>query len=118
MEIIVESTVEKTRWERAKEKAKRAKRRISDWCYDHKVGLIMTAPVIITGIKQWMYVRARTAVIDHKEKVKEHRIYDRSEGHYWELRREPTNAEWYVIKERRVKGEKLVDILEDLRLLR
>lgn len=118
MEIIVESTTKKTRWERFKEKAGRAKQRVSDWCYDHRTVLIMAVPVVIAGVKQLMYVCARTAVMDHREKIREHRIYDRSEGHYWELRREPTNDEWRFIKERRAEGEKLVDILEDLRLLK
>lgn len=43
--------------------------------------------------------------------------YDRSLGHYWKLRRELTNEEWLEIDKRKKNGERLSDILDDMRVL-
>lgn len=50
--------------------------------------------------------------------LKNNYIYDRSHGHYWELRREPSSREFMEIDRRKDDGEKLVDILDDLRLIK
>ena len=49
---------------------------------------------------------------------KDTRIYDAREGFYWELRRKLTNEERQAISRKRKKGEKLGDILEEMRLLK
>lgn len=49
---------------------------------------------------------------------KDARIYDAREGFYWELRRKLTNAERQAIARKRKNGEKLGDILEEMRLLK
>ena len=46
------------------------------------------------------------------------RCYDPSKGHYYYLKRELTNKEWLMIDKRRDAGEKLPDILEDMRVLK
>jgi len=54
-----------------------------------------------------------------KEKdVKELYCYDRSLGHYWVLRRELTNREWIEIDQRKKNGERLADILSELKVLK
>ena len=55
----------------------------------------------------------------HKEeRVKDLYCYDRSLGHYWKLRRELTNDEWVTIDKRKRNGEKLADILDELKVLK
>jgi len=44
--------------------------------------------------------------------------YDRSLGHYWKLRRELTNSEWVEIDQRKQNGERLADILDELKALK
>ena len=50
--------------------------------------------------------------------VKDLYCYDRSLGHYWKLRRELTNDEWVAIDKRKRNGEKLADILDELKVLK
>lgn len=49
---------------------------------------------------------------------KDMRIYDAREGFYWELRRKLTNTERQAISRKRKNGEKLGDILEEMKVLR
>lgn len=46
------------------------------------------------------------------------RCYDPSKGHYYYLKRELSNKEWLMIDRRREAGEKLPDILEEMRVLK
>jgi hypothetical protein len=46
------------------------------------------------------------------------RCYDPSKGHYYYLKRELTNQEWLMIDKRRDAGEKLPDILEEMKVLK
>lgn len=53
-----------------------------------------------------------------EEGLKNLYCYDRSLGHYWSLRRELSNSEWLAIDERKKNGERLADILNDLKVLK
>lgn len=53
-----------------------------------------------------------------EEHVKTHYCYDRSLGHYWALRRELTNREWLEIDSRKKAGERLSDILSEMKVLK
>ena len=58
-------------------------------------------------------------VNQHKqEDLKDLYCYDRSLGHYWKLRRELTNDEWLEIDKRKKNGERLSDILDELKVLK
>lgn len=48
---------------------------------------------------------------------KELYCYDRSLGHYWKLRRRLTNDEWVEIDKRKKNGERLADILDEMKVL-
>lgn len=54
----------------------------------------------------------------NEKKLKENYCYDRSLGHYWKLRRELTNSEWVEIDRRKSNGERLADILDELKVLK
>lgn len=45
-------------------------------------------------------------------------IYDRSTGHYYEMRRKPKTSEWLRIEEENKKGKPLGWILNDMKLLK
>ena len=53
-----------------------------------------------------------------ERKRREHKCYDRSEGHYWNLKRKLTNADWTRINERKSNGERLGDILKEMKILK
>lgn len=53
-----------------------------------------------------------------EQQLKDMYIYDRSHGHYWELRRKLSTRELLEIDRRKDKGESLVDILESMRVLK
>jgi len=53
-----------------------------------------------------------------KEKAKDLYCYDRSVGHYWKLRRELSNKEWLEIDQREKNGERLSDILSEMKVLK
>ena len=46
------------------------------------------------------------------------RCYDPSEGHYWFLKRDLSNEEWLLVNRRHLNGERLGDILFDLKVLK
>lgn len=48
---------------------------------------------------------------------KELYCYDRSLGHYWKLKRRLTNDEWVEIDKRKKNGERLADILDEMKVL-
>lgn len=56
--------------------------------------------------------------IKKEQEVKDLYCYDRSLGHYWELRRELTNSEWAQIDKRKANGERMANILEELKVLK
>lgn len=60
----------------------------------------------------------RSADLRKERDLKELFCYDRSLGHYWELRRKLTNRDWVEINKRKMSGEKLGDILAELKLLK
>lgn len=46
------------------------------------------------------------------------RIYDNAVGHYWELKRSLSNDEYAKIDNRVSAGEKLSDVLKDMKILK
>ena len=57
--------------------------------------------------------------LEHKdEELHDLYCYDRSLGHYWRLKRELSNKEWLEIDKRKKEGERLADILADMRVLK
>ena len=56
--------------------------------------------------------------LNKEQKLKDLYIYDRSHGHYWELRRKLSTREMLEIDRRKDNGESLVDILESMRVLK
>lgn len=108
----------KTRLQRFKDKIKE---KIGDgkaWIYDHKQECIVLIPYLVIATKSICKMIIKVAGINRKEKMMKLTVYDRSEQHHWFLRRSLSNAEWYEVNMRRHMGERLGDILEDMKLLK
>lgn len=56
--------------------------------------------------------------VNKEDRSKKMRCYDHSAGHYWNLKRALTNEEWQTIEKKKASGEKLVNILEELKVLK
>ena len=88
------------------------------WCRENKDILMVVVPAgaaIVAGA-----VKIGGKLIDvHKEHNHQAlTCYDRSLGHYWQLKRELSNDEWIAIEQRRKNGERLADILSELKVLK
>lgn len=106
---------------------KRAKRR--EWIQQKKVDaynfyqnnkneLMIFVPAV-AGVTTAVVKTVGKHNSQHREKnLKENYCYDRSLGHYWQLRRKPSNSEWVEIDRRKRNGERLADILDEMRLLK
>lgn len=89
-----------------------------EWVIKNKDSLIVIAPVVVGGITTIVKVVGKRVNLHKEETLKNLYCYDRSLGHYWKLRRELTNKEWVEIDQRKASGERLADILSELRVLK
>ena len=99
-----------------------------DWSYDkwvrfkwfvadHKEEIVVFGLPALAGVGELIKLGARQNRVKKEQALKDEYIYDRSGGHYWKLRRKPTNNEWAEIERRRRSGERYSTILTDMRLL-
>ena len=97
-----------------KEKVKTKLVKGKDWFVRNKDVVIAAAPVVAVVTK----VVGKRINLKKEESLKDLYCYDKSLGHYWKLRRELTNKEWREIDIRKKNGERLSDILADMRVLK
>nr|DAJ42766.1 MAG TPA: hypothetical protein [Caudoviricetes sp.] len=84
----------------------------------NKEELIVIVPVVITGTATIVKVVGKRINLHKQESVKNLYCYDRSLGHYWRLRRELSNREWLEIDNRKRNGERLSEILDEMKVLK
>lgn len=89
-----------------------------DWVVANKNAIITLTPVVIGGVTTVTKVIGKHVNLRKEEELKDLYCYDRSLGHYWRLRRELTNKEWLEIDQRKKNGERLADILSELKVLK
>lgn len=88
---------------------------------DNKELAIIGIPAVVAITKSISNAVSKTVSANATKKeiqFKERTIYDRSLGRYVELKRPLTPTEALIIEERRARGEKLHEILNDMRLLK
>lgn len=85
---------------------------------DNKELILICGPGAFAATKAITKSMARRANLKKEQDLKELYCYDRSLGHYWKLRRELTNSEWVEIDKRKKNGERLSDILDELKVLK
>lgn len=107
-----------------KEKRKKKIVAVITWINDNRELALILIPAVIAGtgfmVKGGISIAKgliRTHNLKKEEALKDLYCYDRSLGHYWKLRRELTNNEWIEIDQRKKNGERLSDILYELKVL-
>lgn len=88
------------------------------WVDDNRQVLIVAVPAVATAVGTGIKVLGRRHNLHVEERNKDRRCYDASLGHYWELNRKLSNKEWVAIDKRKKNGERLADILDELRVLK
>ena len=89
-----------------------------NWCKENKEILIIVVPAaaaVVTGGAK-LVGKIVDASSEHNHQTLT--CYDRSLGHYWKLKRELDNQEWVEIERRRKNGERLADILSEMKVLK
>lgn len=103
---------------RVKERLSNAARDVGDWFHNNKEMIVFFGPAVIGIITTTLKVFGKRANLHKEERVKNLYCYDRSLGHYWALRRELSNREWIEIDRRKKHGERLSDILSEMKVLK
>lgn len=101
-----------------KDKIKSKIQKGGEWVVQNKEMAMTAATVIIGGVTGISKFVTKRSNLNKQEKLKDLYCYDRSLGHYWKLRRELTNDEWLEIDQRKKNGERLSDILSELKVLK
>lgn len=89
-----------------------------DWFDQNRELVMILGPSAIGAITWGAKTMVHRSKMKREENLKNLYCYDRSLGHYWKLRRELSNAEWVQIDKRKKNGERLADILSELKVLR
>lgn len=103
--------------EKVKEKASNAYQKTKAFCINNREIVIPVAITLSTGLVKLSKMAVKSKNLKKEEQLKEEYCYDRSLGHYWKLRRPLTNDEWLEIDQRKRDGERLSDILAELKVL-
>lgn len=88
---------------------------VSEWCRENKA---IAIPVAISAGGFIIKTVVKHVNLSRAEDLKDLYVYDTSLGHYWELRKKLSNSQWLEIESRKAAGEKLGDILDDLKVLK
>lgn len=103
---------------RIKRKFKDGFNKTKDWFYNNREFVFVMGPAVAgfaaTGVK----VVGKRVKLRKEKQLKDLYCYDRSLGHYWRLKRELSNREWVEIDKRKANGERLADILDELKVLK
>lgn len=91
---------------------------VKEWITNNKQLVIALVPVIAGCSTTIIKVVGKRRNLNKQESIKNLYCYDRSLGHYWRLKRELTNKEWVEIDKRKNNGERLADILSELKVLK
>lgn len=119
-------SIQKEEKKKAKQRQREARaHRRKEW-FNRNLGVILTVTPVAVGAVTTIartttnMVRAanRRSMLDKEQKLKDFYCYDRSLGHYWQLKRKLTNSDWVKINMRRSDGETLADILADMNVLK
>lgn len=103
---------------RRKKRFQKKVNNVKQWLSDNKGIIIFLTPAIIGITASCIKTAERHSRLKKEKEVKDLFCYDRSLGHYWALRRKLTNKEWTEIDSRKNNGERLADILDDLKVLK
>ena len=101
-----------------KEKLYNGVEKCTDWIRSNKEIAIGIGTFAVGAGGSIIKGLAKRQKVKEEKQLKNNYCYDRSLGHYWKLRRELTNEEWIAIDKRKRNGERLGDILAELKVLK
>ena len=107
-------TKRRNRQDKIKQKFNDAKNFVTD----NKELIMLFGLIVLGGVTAGIKGVTKMVNLKQEKDVKELYCYDRSLGHYWKLRRELTNSEWLEIDKRKNNGERLSDILDEMKVLK
>lgn len=91
---------------------------VKNWACNNKEIIMLFGPALIGATTTSVKAVNKRMKLNKEKNLKELYYYDRSLGHYWKLRRGLTNSEYLEIDKRRKNGERLGDILDELKVLK
>ena len=107
------------------EKLQEKRKDFENWYNQNKELAMVVIPIVggcgvalVKGVSHLGKAAIRRSNLKREQNIRELYCYDNSLGHYWVLRRKLTNAEWIEIDNRKRNGERLSNILSDLRVLK
>lgn len=119
MEVVNIKDFERESKKRAfKEKVHAKIQNGKEWVMKNKESVFTLTTVVIGGLTTVTKAVVKRNNTRKQEELKDLYCYDRSLGHYWRLRRELTNREWLEIDQRKKNGERLSDILDEMKVLK
>lgn len=81
-------------------------------------GAIMLGGGLIKGGTSVVKAAINNNTAKHQNRVDDRRIYDPSEGFYWNLKRDLNTSQKLELERRKAEGESMGQILEDMRVLK
>lgn len=115
--VIIDNRTRKEKFDDFKSKVKGKVSEGIHWVKENPQVLAALIPVVTKGSIFLVKTISKNVTLNKQKNLKELYCYDRSLGHYWKLKRELSNQEWVEIDKRKKAGERLVDILESLKVL-
>lgn len=92
--------------------------KVANWVSNNKELVIVALPFVVKGTASVCKFAGKNINLHKQERIKNLYCYDPSLGHYWHLKRDLTNSEWVQVDRRKQNGERLADILSDMRVLK
>lgn len=89
-----------------------------EWMIRNRNMIVTVAPVALGCATVAIKTVGKRSNLRKTENLKNLYCYDRSLGHYWRLKRKLSNREWVDIDRRRRRGERLSDILSEMKVLK
>lgn len=105
-------------WERSKAWMKNRKTDVECFWEENKEAIVAITPPLIGGAVMLGKIISKHNAIKAEQFLKDRKIYDPRMGHYYDLRKKPTQLQWTEIDERYRSGEGYGQILKDMGLLK
>lgn len=118
VEVDEHGQVKKKTW---REKLSDGLHNTADWIRDNQELTVVLAPIMLAGLSytgRIVHDISKIIISSNERKVTDRRCYDPCEGHYWTLKRKLSNKDWLEIQRRESYGERLGDILADMKVLK
>lgn len=108
----------KTKLGQVKWRTRNAVRKAEEWAKANPEKALAIASGTVAVARYLGKTAIKDIQANREAELLKKRCYDPSKGHYYYLTRELSNKEWLMVDRRRDAGEKLGDILEEMKVLK